>query len=470
VKRPGVQYRAPGRLETLWFHGLAYAGYKRVIVREILLADDDPIAAARIPLEFSFLDERQLDEYNAFRRPLSRDRAQQSLARGEKCFVARHDGRIAGTCWAATGRAWSGYLSTWVSLAPDEAYAYDAFTAPEFRGQRVFPALTREIRDFYRSRGLRRIIGFTVPENAASMSSVAAYRPVGVIGRIGAGRMRHEFVAMDNGAAAPVLGETERNLWERSLDRLESSDHYLDAFLGNIKRNAYLSLVERWGGVPENGRVLKTDLFEEAVGPDAFLLDLSRSKMLLGMDVSSAAPSRARQRDTGRKARYIRADARAVPLATGSVDLIISPSTLDHFRDPRDLGESLRELRRVLSCDGRLIITLDNRQNVFDPLLRLASRVGMVPFFMGRSYTAKELSRELERAGFSVVETTAIVHNPRLTAVSAVGIARRLRWPAFTRAVRSALLSMQRLQGSRWEYYSGCFVGALAVPRKPAAR
>ena len=89
----------------------------------------------------------------------------------------------------------------------------------------------------------------------------------------------------------------------------------------------------------------------------------------------------------------------------------------------------------------------------------------MVPFYLGRSYTSAELRRELEAAGLDVLETSAIVHNPRLTAVAAVATARKVNWPPFTRLVRSTIERMQRLQGTRWEYYSGCFVAALAMPR-----
>ena len=203
------------------------------------------------------------------------------------------------------------------------------------------------------------------------------------------------------------------------------------------------------------------------MGPDAFLLELGKSPcLLLGMDVSHEAVGRAQRNDAGKRARYLMADARYLPFRTGSLDLIVSPSTLDHFADAADLGKSLCEIRRVLSPGARLIITLDNRQNVSDPLLRLANRLGMVPFFLGRSYTVKELRRELDAAGFAVVETTALVHHPRLLAVGAVALAKRVGWPLLTRLVRSVFVSMQGLQDSRAQYLSGCFVAALATPRE----
>jgi SAM-dependent methyltransferase len=254
--------------------------------------------------------------------------------------------------------------------------------------------------------------------------------------------------------------------WDHSFRDLDTRGHYLDAFFADLKRKAYLALINRWGGIPLNGRVLKTDLFEEAMGPDAFLLELGKSSgLLIGMDVSSEGVARAKGNDAKRRARYVLSDARYLPFKDGSMDLIVSPSTLDHFADAADLGKSLREIRRVLSPHGRLIITLDNRQNVTDSLLRLANRFGLVPFFLGRSYTVKELRRELDAAGLEVAETTALVHHPRLSAVAASSIARRVGWPPMTRWVRSVFLSMQRMQNSRAQYFSGCFIAALATPR-----
>jgi SAM-dependent methyltransferase len=159
------------------------------------------------------------------------------------------------------------------------------------------------------------------------------------------------------------------------------------------------------------------------------------------------------------------ADVRKLPFANDCFTLIVSPSTLDHFRDPEDLNRSFCELARVLEPEGRLIVTLDNRQNIFDPLLRLASRLGLVPYYLGRSYTMRELRDELERAGFIVEETTAILHNPRLTAAGAIAIARKLRSPRFTRFVQRTLIRAQRLEKTWLRYYTGSFVAAKAVRR-----
>ena len=88
---------------------------------------------------------------------------------------------------------------------------------------------------------------------------------------------RYDFFRIKRGSLPP--GESPETsgpaYWGGIARKLEVKGHYLDAFLGGLKRQTYLSLIQRWGGVPA-GRVLKTDLFEEAMGPDTFLAELTR--------------------------------------------------------------------------------------------------------------------------------------------------------------------------------------------------
>ena len=449
----------------LWFAALGELGYRRLAIRECLLDKPFPNTPAKIPLRFELLRQEQIDGYIAFRPDSDPEMVRRRLAADNSCFVARHNDKIISARWAATGIVQCDYLFRGYPLAPDEAYLYDAFTAPEWRGKGVFPALTSEMHRHYRAIGIRRSLCFTGPENYPAMIADTGYRRIGTTGYIGIGKFRRHFSRVRKGERAPGVLESDLSTWNRSIKALGKRDHYLDSFLADIKRNAYLSLIERWGGLPSTGRVLKTDLFEEAMGPDAFLFELAGSqRLVIGMDVSLEATERARQRDTQQAARYLLSDARHLPFGNGSLSLIVSPSTLDHFVDPGDLQASLRELCRVLEPGGRLIITLDNRQNIFDPVLRLANKLGMVPFFLGQSYTVKQLRSELAAAGMTIIETTAIVHHPRMTAVASVALAKRLDSASFTRMFHSAFLSMQRLEGTRLRYYSGCFVAALATP------
>jgi len=252
--------------------------------------------------------------------------------------------------------------------------------------------------------------------------------------------------------------------WNRVAGNFAKQQHYLDSFLSAMKRQAYLDLLEQWDGLPTTGRVLKTDLFEEATGPGMFLDALAdRGADVYGIDLSAEMVNQASKRLNRNDVTLVAGDARALPFPAHCFDLIISPSTLDHFIDPTDLGVSLREIVRVLKPGGRLIITLDNRQNITDFLLRVAKTFRLIPFFLGRSYTIRELSDELEQAGLTVRDTSAILHNPRLFAVATVAVARRIPFRFVTTMVRSTLTSMQRFGKTRWRFRTGSFIAALAV-------
>jgi SAM-dependent methyltransferase len=263
----------------------------------------------------------------------------------------------------------------------------------------------------------------------------------------------------------PSRGEKlDSRYWDRVVGQQQNAPRYLYPFLGELERRAYLTLIRRWGGVPDKGRILKTDLFEEATGPGTFFSELMTTEAnVVGMDLSPAVAWRAKQRFSTQRTIFINTDARCLPFPNQRFTLVVSHSTLDHFVDPLDLGRSLRELARVLEPGGRLIIALDNRQNVGDPLLRLAKRLGFVPYFLGRSYTVRELRRELEAAGLVVEETTAILHNPRLVAVAAVAGAKWLGWAPLSKLVQRILVAAQRLEATRWRYFTGSFVAAKAI-------
>ena len=254
------------------------------------------------------------------------------------------------------------------------------------------------------------------------------------------------------------------NYWNGIPQSLDDRAYCLDPFLAQLKRRENLRLIREWGGLKADGCLLKTDVFEEAMGDDALLADMSSElTKTVGMDISFTLSRRAAERYSGHGVRFLATDVRNLPFRDASFSTVVSPSTLDHFPDPKDLGVSLRELFRVLEPGGRLVITLDNRQNVFDPVLRLVTWLGMVPFYMGRSYTVSELRSELCEAGFEVQKTTAILHNPRLVAVVAMRLVRWLRWRPLIDTAQKLLLAAQGLENTRWCYYTGSFVAALAI-------
>jgi len=452
--------------------GLLFAALGRTIYRRLALIEtplDKPLAEvkARLPVVIGLLKETEVGDYVVFRPEADPSEILGRLKAGHWCFVARHEGRIVHAGWVATGRAWIDYLDREITLAPNEFYIYDVFTLPDYRGFNIAPARLALTLRYFREAGYRRSIAGIVPENWRSFRTAEKNRGslFAIMGYVKLGPLRRDFCRVKGkspppGGWQPAHGSA---YWDAVVERLANQPHYRRPFPGDLKRQMYLELIRRGGG-PTIGWSLKTDLFEEAMGQDTFLTSLSEGEgTMVGIDVSEVAVRRAQNEDTARKAQYVITDVRWLPFKDDSFDLIVSPSTLDHFADPSDLGRSLQELARGLRPDGHLIITLDNRQNVFDPLVRIAIWLGLAPFYIGPSHSASELREELEAAGLTVQDTTAVLHSPRPVAAAALAVANKLPLPPFRALVLRAMKTAEALEGTRWCYRTGFFVAAKAV-------
>ena len=121
---------------------------------------------------------------------------------------------------------------------------------------------------------------------------------------------------------------------------------------------------------PRPRMLLKTDLFDEAVGEGIY----PRLKLLAdsvhAIDISTQVVEAARRRYAEIDA--LEADVRKLPYADGAFDAIVSFSTLDHFESVAELDAGLSELARVLSPGGRLLVSLDNAAN---PLVALRNSI-----------------------------------------------------------------------------------------------
>ena len=251
--------------------------------------------------------------------------------------------------------------------------------------------------------------------------------------------------------------------------------HSPNEILAEHKRNTHLHLVARWAPPSAGARILKTDLFEEAFGPDQFLFDLAVSSGgAIGIDlchhIAAQAQRRGAEYGAGSTA-YLCSDVRHLPLLDNSIDLIISDSTLDHFATEAEIVAALRELARVLRVGGVLIVTMDNKSNLTYPpyaVIRLWMRLGLAPYFIGRTFSAAELRRALQGVGLEVEETTAIFHYPHPDGLVRLveRCLRRLSGGRLDNAIRRGLSLLDGLEGSRTRYLTGRYVAAKAVKRE----
>jgi SAM-dependent methyltransferase len=226
-------------------------------------------------------------------------------------------------------------------------------------------------------------------------------------------------------------------------------------------------LLDGWLAPARARRALKTDLFDEAAG-DGLCGHLEQfADRIHGLDVAGSVASDARVGRAGLL--VVQADVRHLPYRDGSFALVVSNSTLDHFRERGDIAVALRELHRVTAVGGTLVVSLDNLANPVIALrallpARMLRALGLVPYHVGPTTTRRGLLGLLEQAGYSVTTTAWFLHVPRVVAVRVCARSDR-------RAGRSADGLLGRL--ARWERlarwptarWTGHYVAALAVRR-----
>lgn len=218
-----------------------------------------------------------------------------------------------------------------------------------------------------------------------------------------------------------------------------------------------IALVERW--LPARpGRVLKTDLFDEAVGAGLYASLSRRCGDVVGVDVSAQVIAAARARLPELEA--VQGDVRALPFGDESFDVVVSNSTLDHFASRADVAASLGELRRVLRPGGHLLVSFDNAgnplvavRNALPEAFRRRSR--LVPYPVGVTAGPRGLRRLLAGAGFAVERAAAVMHFPRV-----VGRLCAVAFPAGP--LLRTMLAFERLERLPTRSLTAQFAAALA--------
>ncbi|MDE3194671.1 MAG: class I SAM-dependent methyltransferase [Chloroflexota bacterium] len=154
--------------------------------------------------------------------------------------------------------------------------------------------------------------------------------------------MAHEH---EHDARERRFREGDREAWEREVDPrelFEPAKRDIYNFIDETKVRYLRPLL------PASGSAL-----EIGAGSGRLLvrLGLERPYRLVALDyaVYSMRAVRENARRAGRDARLVLGDARALPLADASFDVVLSGGLLEHFRDPRPV---VAEMARVLRPGG----------------------------------------------------------------------------------------------------------------------
>jgi SAM-dependent methyltransferase len=211
-------------------------------------------------------------------------------------------------------------------------------------------------------------------------------------------------------------------------------------------------------------RLLKTDLFDEALAAGLYPLLSARARSVFGIDIAASTLRGAGERYT--RLHGAQADVRSLPFADAAFDEVVSTSTLDHFASTTDIAAGLAELHRVLRAGGRLLLTLDNLANpvvaVRNALpARLLNGLGIVPYGIGAACGPRRLNRLVAHAGFEVLEVDAILHCPRALAVAAARVLESHR-SQFSPRFSERLMPFERLAAWPTRFLTGYFIAVVA--------
>lgn len=236
-------------------------------------------------------------------------------------------------------------------------------------------------------------------------------------------------------------------------------------------QHLYLELVTKWINNFEQSPCLKTDLFEEAITEHNLLSLFPDGSVGLDCSLSISKAAYKRLKQTQKEVFIINADLRNIPLASKSIKHIFSGSSLDHFQHKHELDASLKELARILSLDGTLVLTLDNPHNPVIWLrnklpFKLLNKLGLVPYYVGATLPQQELRKSLENLGLEIQEITAISHVPRLPAIFLVSLLEKLGIKSIDTQLRKIFLYFEKLNLLPSRYLTGYYLAVKAIKSK----
>ncbi|OGD10949.1 MAG: hypothetical protein A2Y86_02960 [Candidatus Aminicenantes bacterium RBG_13_62_12] len=203
---------------------------------------------------------------------------------------------------------------------------------------------------------------------------------------------------------------TLRSFWEETGGRFPD-------LLGAPSTAYYLECEQRllldcFPGLAD-GRLVKTDLWDEAKNTRILARLEGRGARVFGMDLSLSILRGARTSFSGphSRPRFIVSDLRRIGFADGSFDYLYSMGTIEHFPE---YPQAVRECFRILKPGGLAVIGVPNK---LDPFLRplmvtVLNLLGLYAYGREKSFTMAGLERLLRGAGFRVLKRTGILFLP----------------------------------------------------------
>jgi GNAT superfamily N-acetyltransferase len=88
--------------------------------------------------------------------------------RGDRIFVAHHQGILVAYLFATTNECEIGEIDDLLDVEQNEVYLYDAYTRPVFRGKGIYPHLITKAAEYFKSESYERAMIFSTQDNLSS--------------------------------------------------------------------------------------------------------------------------------------------------------------------------------------------------------------------------------------------------------------------------------------------------------------
>lgn len=225
---------------------------------------------------------------------------------------------------------------------------------------------------------------------------------------------------------------------------LDIKKHYYWGVMYSYKLGSYLKLFKKWNINFKNKTILITDLFDESfVKENLFRHIQNKQNKVVGVDISKIIIEKAKKKNNFEN--LIIADIKKLPFEKEIFDIIISPSTLDHT-SKKFLKSYLGELSRVLKKDGKILLTLHNKNNIyFDFFLIELFNIHQFKF---EKYTVKNFNSIITDMPLNISKISSIVHLPFPFFLSMI-LSRIESNTSFGRKLLSFLLNFENINNNK---------------------
>jgi len=207
-------------------------------------------------------------------------------------------------------------------------------------------------------------------------------------------------------------GRKQRQQWD---DVARVMPDILPAASTQYYRQREIALIQQHFGALRGKKILKLDLWNEAVNTRILNWMDGQGAETYGLDISHITASRAQLNSisSNGRLRILQSDIRSIPFANNSFDFVYTMGTIEHVEEYEIV---VQEIQRVLKTGGRTIIGVPHKWDVFfRPLLvKALDLFGKYLYAPEKAMAASELKRIVERSDLRVRCRTGLLLMPGL--------------------------------------------------------